>query len=113
MPVAVDAGVWGLALGIGGGKPVHHLAGKLRPEIQHHVGNPQLICHGLGILRLSPGAGAAAVVEAHGGANAVVPRLLQQVCGNGAVHPAAHGHQNTVSHCVSFPRRHLNQRTGV
>ena len=95
LPVAVDTGIGGAAVGIGPHEPVHDLPLKQLTQIQHHVGDPHGGSYGTGrldVVRRAAQAGTVlVVVQAQRHAGDVAAGLLQQQRCGGAVHPAAHG----------------------
>ena len=125
VPVAVDAGVGGFPMLVGGGKPVHHLAAKGFLEVEHIKGHPQPEGHAAGVGHVvHRAAGAlsrkglfrqapvAVVRQGQGDADAVVALPLAQQGRHAGIHSAAHGDDGLllqgglflrkVSHRISF-----------
>ena len=97
--VAVYARIGGLARLIGRDEIVHHRAAKDIAKLGDIVGDPQQTAYGGSPLYIPPGGCLAAYVsggQLHGNTCCMVVFLRCQVSGNGAVHTAAHGNENTV-----------------
>ena len=97
--VAQHAGVGGEAVLIGGDKALDHVAVKGFAAVDHMVLKAQSLGDGARVLNVRhvvagpalAASRAARVVQAHGGTNAFVPLLKQQVGGHAGVDAAAHG----------------------
>ncbi len=102
--VAIDARVGCGACQVGVHKAIHHGALERLPKIEHMVGDAQALGHALRIGDVRKrAAGARAVCpkaaragEAHGGADALVALLFEQVGGDARVHAAAHGDEHAL-----------------
>lgn len=99
-PVAVDAGVGGMAPGVAPGEFFHHVFFEFFRVVEHVIGHMEPGGHAPGIFHvaeaaagLGTAAGIRVVVQFHGAADAVVPCILHEFGGYGAVHSAAHGDQ--------------------
>ena len=112
IPVAVNAGIGGQAPFIAVGEFAHDLPVKILGKIKGVVPDAELRGYRTGVLHIFQGAAGAffrgVVVQAHGGADALVARLLHQKGSHRAVHAAAHADERThivhkMSSKVSFP----------
>ena len=99
--VAVDAGVWRAPGKIAAHELLQDLFVEFILKIEHIKGDAELICHAArvrDVLQRAAGAraGDAGVVvgkQLHRAADAVIALLKHQLCGDAAVHAAAHGNE--------------------
>ena len=109
--VAVDARIRRATAQVRIAEPVDHLAAERSREVEREVLEPQPERHLTGVLHIalaaagalahharSPGAGNLVVEQLHGDARCIIARIAKQQRCNGAVHPAAHRNQHTLSH---------------
>ena len=110
IPVAVDARVRRASVQVRIAEPIDHLAAERSREVEREVLKPQPERHLTGVLHIAlaaagalahharaPGAGNLVVEQLHGNARGIIARVAKQQRRDGAVNPAAHRNQHTLS----------------
>ncbi len=105
-PVALDAGVGGLAQLVSADKGLHHIPPEAVRQIEYIVGNPQAAGGGAGVLHVVQGAAGAFPLQAgqgvvhqlQGNAHHIMSLPLEEQGGGGAVHASAHGGGSLLIH---------------